>query len=131
MEEAWVCFECGAQNPSAQARCGCGRDRRMECGSCAEEIPFAAERCPECGVPRFAFEAVEEARRRALEIEKTRGGARKLVWALAPVGAAGTALAFRAATPLAMAAGGGLMALALCGAAWAYGVDRRARRRLQ
>lgn len=129
-EEAWVCFECGAQNPSAQVRCGCGRDRRIECGSCGEEIPFAAERCPRCNVPRFAFEAVEEARRRAMEIERTRGGARKLALALAPVGAAGVLLVLRAGSTLAMTAGGGLIALAVGGAAWALAVERQARRRL-
>jgi hypothetical protein len=130
-EGVWVCFECGAQNPSAQSQCRCGRDRRIECGSCAEEIPFSSERCPRCGVPRFAFEAVEEARRRALEIERARVGARNLALALAPVGAAGAVLSLRAGSPLVVAAGGGLIALALGGTAWAFAMERQARRRLE
>jgi hypothetical protein len=128
-ETEWVCFDCGAQNESGQARCGCGRDRLIECGSCGEEIPFASERCPGCGVPRFAFEAVEEARRQTLEIQKARAGARNLALALAPVGAAGAVLTIRG-TPLAVAAGCCLVAFALGGAAWAFAADRQARRRL-
>jgi hypothetical protein len=81
-------------------------------------------------VPRFAFEAVEEARRRALEIQKVRGGARKLALLLAPIGATGAALALRG-TPWAIAAAASLVALALAGGAWALSVDRQARRRLE
>ena len=125
-----MCFACGAQNPSGPGRCPCGRDRLIECGSCGEEIPFASERCPRCSVPRFAFEAVEEARRRALEIQKVRGGARKLALLLAPIGATGAALALRG-TPWAIAAAASLVALALAGGAWALSVDRQARRGLE
>lgn len=82
-------------------------------------------------MPRFAFEAVEEARRTALEIEKARAGARKLALALAPVGVVGAVLSLRAGSALMVAAGGGLIALALGGAAWAFAAERRARRRLE
>lgn len=82
-------------------------------------------------MPRFAFEAVEEARRTALEIEKARAGARKLALALAPVGVVGAVLSLRAGSALMVAAGGGLIALALGGAAWALAAERQARRRLE
>jgi hypothetical protein len=129
-ETGWVCFACGVQNPSGQPRCACGRERSIECGSCREEIPFASERCPRCSVPRFAFEAVEEARRESLEIKRVRGGARRLAAVLAPLGAAGALLTIRG-TPWAVIAGGCLVAIALGGCAWALAADRQARRRLE
>ncbi|MBI5544367.1 MAG: hypothetical protein HY901_10785, partial [Deltaproteobacteria bacterium] len=96
---SWVCFPCGAQNAHGTQRCGCGRERTLECGACGAEVPLAAERCPRCAVPRFAFAAAEEAQRRSREIQKMREGARTLAVGLAPLACAGLLLLLVSAHP--------------------------------
>lgn len=126
---SWVCFSCGAQNAHGATACPCGRERSVECGACGAEAPFAGSACPECGVPRFAFEAAAQARQRSEEVQRLRGAARALALGLAPVACAGLVLLFvsGAATRL---TGAGLLGLALAGEGYALSTHRQARRRL-
>lgn len=128
---SWVCFPCGAQNAHGQSRCGCGRERTVECGACGAEATFAGERCPACGVPRFAFAAAQEARSRSEEVQHLKDAARTLALGLTPVACAGILLIVASAHPGARIAGASLLTLALAGEAYALTAHRQARRRLE
>jgi len=128
---SWVCFPCGAQNAHGETRCACGRERTVECGSCGEDVVFACERCPKCGVPRFAFAAAEEAKRIAVEALKLRNSARVLAMVFTPLAIAGLALLLLGGTAGRHLSGTGLLALGLAGDAYALVTQRRARRGLE
>ena len=128
---SWVCFPCGAQNAHGQARCSCGRERSVECAACGGEVAFAAETCPHCGVPRFAFVAVAEARGRSEEVERRRGWARAFAIALAPIALCGLAMLLWAARPLGRIAGGALLGLSIAGEGYALATRRQVRRTLE
>ena len=101
------------------------------CGSCGQELPFATERCPRCGVPRFAFAAAEEARHRSEEAQHLRQVARALAVGLAPMACAGLILLLASAHPTARLAGVWMLGLALAGEGYALSTHRRARRGLE
>lgn len=128
---SWVCFPCGAQNAHGESRCSCGRERVVECPACGAEVPFAEQTCPRCQVPRFAFAAAQEARRRSEEIEHLREAARALMLGLAPMVCAGFVLLFGSAHPYARITGASLLGLAIAGEGYALQTERRARRRLE
>jgi len=128
---SWVCFPCGAQNAHGQARCGCGRERTVQCGACGAEVAFALEKCPGCGVPRFAFAAAQEARGRSEEFEHLRESARTLAWGLVPVAAAGGLLVGCAPHGGARIVGAVLLGLALFGEGYAVATLRRAKRTME
>ncbi len=126
---SWVCFACGAQNAHHQGRCGCGRERVVECAACGAEVPFAEGRCAKCGTGRELFEAAKEARARSEEVLRLRRAARSLTWRAAPMLCLGACLLWKGSTPLRMA-GGGLVGLSVVGGAYALVTARQARRQV-
>ncbi len=127
---SWVCFPCGAQNAHGETRCACGRERTVECGACGEDVPFASERCPKCGVPRFAFAAAEEAQRISSAALKLHEGALRLGLLFTPVALLGLVLLLGGSLGRRVG-GGALLALGLSGDAYALVLHRRARRAVE
>ena len=127
---SWVCFPCGAQNAHGQTRCGCGRERTVECAACGSEVPFAGDMCPRCRVPRFAFVAVAEARDRSEEVERRRGWARALAITFVPLALSGLALLLGAARTSGRVTGAALLGLSFAGEGYAIVEYRRSRRGL-
>ena len=127
----WVCFPCGAQNPHGIAACTCGRPRTVECGSCGEDAPFRSERCPGCGVPRFAFDAAREARGQAERLGHSREAARWLALRSLVLVGAGAALLLLSSRASAHLAGWTLLATGAGGEVYALVLSRSVRRELQ